>query len=70
MIDSGAISQLLPLLQQNPANMAAQYGFTIPQNQQQGGPRGIAEYLLNSGQVDQHTINNAINTARQLGYNV
>lgn len=70
MIDSSAISQLLPLLQQNPSNIAAQYGLNVPQNQQYNGPRGITEYLLNSGQIDQSVLNQAINTARQMGYRV
>lgn len=70
MINAQMISQLLPLLQNNPNGMMQQNGFNVPQNQQNNGPKGMVEYLMNSGQIDQNTYNQAMSIARQMGYNI
>ena len=66
MINSDMLMKILPLLQSNPGSVASQYGFSIPQNQ--NSPQGIIEYLMNTGQINQNTYNNAIKTAQSLGY--
>ena len=70
MINPQMILQLLPMLQNNPSSVAAQYGFNIPQEQQNGGPQGIIQHLMNSGQIDQKTYNMARSMAQQMGYNL
>lgn len=69
MINPQMILQLLPILQQNPAGVAAQNGLNI-QGQNMSDPKAIIQNLMDSEQIDQNTVNMAVNTARQMGYNI
>lgn len=69
MINPQILMQMLPILQGNPAGMLMNKGFNVPQNIM-GGPQAIIEHLMNSGQIDQNTYNNAIKTAQSMGYNL
>lgn len=70
MINPQMLMQMLPLLQSNPTGMAAQNGFNIPNGQNFNGPKDMVEYLMSSGQINQNVYNQAMNVARQMGYNV
>jgi hypothetical protein len=52
------IFQMLSQLKQNPMQMLAQK-YNIPQNVG-NNPNDIIQYLLNSGQVSQDQVNNAV----------
>lgn len=67
MINPQMLIQLLPVLQGNPVGMLINRGFNVPQGQNMD-PREMTEYLMNSGQVDQNVYNNAVKTAKQMGY--
>lgn len=69
MINPQMIQQMMPMFQQNPMAMAQQNGFNI-QGQNFNGPQDMAQYLMNSGQVDQNTFNQAVAMARQMGYKI
>lgn len=68
MINPQMLMQMLPLLQGNPSGIAAQNGMNVPNNIT--NPKDMVEHLMNSGQIDQNTFNNALATARQMGYNI
>lgn len=68
MFNPQMIMQMLPTLQNNPIGMLLNKGYNIPNGQQYNNPQAIIEYLMNSGQIDQNTYNNAIKTAQQMGY--
>lgn len=68
MINPQMILQMLPQLQNNPVGMAMQSGFNIPQGQNFNGPQQLVNYLINSGQVNQNTLNQAQSIAQQMGY--
>ena len=62
--------QIIYQLMQNPMGALLSRGFNIPQNVQLNSPKDIVMYLVNSGQVNQETLNQAQNTATQMGYKV
>lgn len=63
------LMQMLPILQGNPMGMLMNKGFNVP-NGNMNNPQAIVEHLMNSGQIDQNTYNNAIKTAQSMGYNI
>lgn len=68
MINPQMLMQLLPMLQNNPSGMLMNKGFNVPNGGQNMGPQAIIEYLMNSGQINQETYNNAVKTAQSMGY--
>lgn len=69
MINPQMLFQMLPLLQNNPLGMLMNKGYDVPQGQNIG-PQAIIEHLLNTGQINQNTYNNAIRTAQSMGYKI
>lgn len=57
-------------LMQNPASFCMKRGFNIPQNVNMNNPKDIVMYLMNSGQTNQDTFNQAYQAAQQMGYKV
>ena len=58
--------QMLAQLKQNPLGMLRQYGFNVPDNI--SDPNAIVQYLMNSGQINQQTYNQARMMAQQMGF--
>ena len=54
------VMQVLNMLRQNPMQILARR-FNIPQNVNLSDPGAIIQHLLNSGQITQNQINNAMN---------
>lgn len=54
------VMQVLNMLRQNPMQILARR-FNIPQNVNLSDPSAIIQHLLNSGQITQNQINNAMN---------
>lgn len=59
------LMQMLTSLQSNPMQFLAGRGFNIPSGV--ASPEAIVNHLVKSGQVNQNTINMAMQTARQMG---
>lgn len=66
MINAEQMKQLM----QNPIGAALTKGFSLPPDMHFNGPKDIVMYLVNTGQVDQETLNQAQNLANQFGYKV
>lgn len=60
--------QDLMSLMQNPQAYLMSKGFNIPNNVQFSTPKDIVMYLMNSGQTDQNTYNQAYQAAQSMGY--
>lgn len=58
-------AKMLAQLKSNPLGMLRQYGFNVPDNL--NDPNAIAQYLMNSGQINQQTYNKARQMAQQYG---
>ena len=58
--------QMLAQLKQNPLGMLRQYGFNVPDNI--SDPNAIVQYLMNSGQINQQTYNQARMRAQHMGF--
>ena len=56
---------MLNQLKQNPLGVLRQYGFNVPQNL--NDPNAIIQHLMNSGQIDQQTYNQARQMAQNFG---
>lgn len=52
------IMQLMGALTQNPMQILAQYGLNVPSNI--NTPEGIIQHLLNTGQINQNAVNQAM----------
>lgn len=65
--NGNVIAQNLTIFQQNPIAALRQIGLNVPANLT---PKGIADYLISSGQVSQNELNQVINTARMMGISV
>lgn len=52
--------------QQNPMQFLAQKNLNIP-NQYANDPQGAVQYLLNSGKMNQQTLNGLIQVANRMG---
>ena len=59
------LMQMLTSLQSNPIQFLTGRGFNIPQGLT--SPEAMVNHLVKSGQVNQNTINMAMETARQMG---
>ncbi len=57
--------QLLQQLKANPLGVLRRYGFNVPENITD--PNAIAQYLMNSGQINQAQYNRARQMAQQVG---
>lgn len=63
--------QDLMSLMQNPQQFILSRGFNLPQDKQFSGPKDMAMYLINSGQVkNQDALNKGQQLAQQLGYKI
>ena len=60
------LMQMLNQLRGNPAQLFARMGLNIPQNIA-NDPNAIINYLAQSGKINQNQINQAYQTARQMG---
>ena len=62
--------QMFSILQQlksNPIQFLLQRRMSIPQNINLNDPNAILNHLLSTGQINQNQINQAYQTAKQLG---
>lgn len=66
MIDMSQLNNLM----RNPIGSLLAAGFNLPPNQQFNNPKDIVMYLVNSGQVDQNTLNLGQQQAQQMGYKI
>lgn len=58
-------AKMLEQLRANPLGMLRQYGFNVPDNLNDAN--SITQYLMNSGQINQQTYNQARQMAQQFG---
>ena len=65
MFNPMQVMNLLSVFQRNPMGMLNQNGFKIPGNL--NDPQAIANHLVSTGQINQETINQAMQIARQMG---
>jgi hypothetical protein len=63
------IIEMLQGFIQNPFPMLMQSKLNVPQ-QFQTDPHGATQYLLNSGQITQDQLNQAISKAQQMGIHI
>lgn len=56
---------MLAQIKQNPMALLQRAGFSVPQNIT--NPQDIIQHLMNSGQVSQSQINQAMSKAKMLG---
>ncbi len=62
--------QQMQQMMNNPVGMLMKKGFNIPPNVQFNSPKDIVMYLVNSGQVDEETLNQGQSLANQFGYKI
>lgn len=62
---SGNIMQMLPQIKQNPMSVLRQAGMNVPANL--NDPNAILNHLIQSGQVNQQTLDYAQQMAQMLG---
>lgn len=68
MINPLQIMNMVSMLQNNPMGMLNKNGFNIPGNM--NDPQQIANHLVQTGQINQDTINQAMQIARQMGIKI
>lgn len=61
------IMQMLGQFKANPMKMLLQRKLNVPQNMM-NDPNAIMNHLLQTGQISQSQINNAYQTAQQMGF--
>ena len=59
------MGQMLQSLRNNPLSFLASKGFNVPQGI--NNPQQMVNHLVNSGQVNQNTINQAMQMANMMG---
>ena len=65
--DGNFISQNLPAIQNDPVGVLRQVGLNVPANMT---PKGMADYLIQSGQISNGELSQVINTARMMGVRI
>lgn len=61
----GSIMQMLPQIKQNPMGVLRQAGMNVPANM--NNPNDILNHLIQSGQVNQQTLDYAQRMAQMFG---
>ena len=64
MQNNTSVFQNLPAFRNDPVSALRQVGLNIPSNLT---PKGIADYLVQSGQISGDELNHVISTARMMG---
>ena len=62
------MGQMLQSLKNNPLSFLASKGFNVPQGI--NNPQQMVNHLVNSGQVNQNAINQAMQMANQMGIKI
>lgn len=68
MINPMQVMNMVSMLQNNPMGMLSRNGFNVPANL--NNPQQIANHLVQTGQINQDTINQAMQIARQMGIKI
>ena len=68
-ISAAAVTQNLSAFQRDPLGIARQVGLNLPSNLS-ADPRGMVNYLQQTGQINAAELNQVLTMARSLGFRV